>query len=171
MASSDQGSKEKFTFFWGANDVFSQWYQCSFEIDGIRYNCAEQYMMHQKAVMFGDEEKSAEILEASHPRDQKRMGREVRNFDGNEWNTKCRDVVIEGNYAKFTQNKDLKEKILETTGSLLVEASPRDCIWGIGLGAKNPKALCKSTWRGKNLLGYCLTTVRDRILSESQAGH
>ncbi|CAH1773287.1 unnamed protein product [Owenia fusiformis] len=104
------------------------------------------------------------IMESDDPREQKALGRKVSNFDADVWDSNCREVVKQGSIAKFSQNEELKKVLLETDGTILVEASPRDTIWGIGLGADNPKAKNKHTWRGKNWLGYALTDARTEII-------
>ena len=97
-ASSDDG--EKFTFFFGKDSPFSQWHPAKFEVDGVTYNCAEQYMMHQKAVLFGDEAMAAEILKSNDPKKHKAFGRKVSNFDQDKWTDECRKIVKAGNIAK-----------------------------------------------------------------------
>jgi ribA/ribD-fused uncharacterized protein len=154
---------EKFTFFWSG--PFSQWQGCRFVIDGVAYNCAEQYMMAEKARLFGDDEALKQILAAKSPRTQKALGRKVRNFSPSRWDACCREVVYRANWAKFTQNEDLKQLLLATAGTTLVEASPKDTIWGIGLAEDDPRAQERATWRGKNWLGETLTRVRDDILA------
>lgn len=153
---------ERFTFFWSG--PFSQWHGCRFVVDGRAYNCAEQYMMHQKAVLFGDAEAAGRIMQASHPREQKALGRKVRSFDATRWSAAARDIVFAGNWAKFTQDERLKAALLATRGTTLVEASPHDAIWGIGLAETDPRALDRSTWQGTNWLGQVLTAVREAIL-------
>lgn len=156
---------DKFTFFW--NGPFSQWYRSLFTIDGITYNCAEQYMMHQKALMMGDTESAKEIMNAGYdPRTHKALGRKVRPFDAKLWNEKCKEVVYKGSYAKFTQNRDLWEELKATAGTTLVEASPYDKIWGIGLYEDDPRAKKRETWLGTNWLGEVLTQVRIDLLGE-----
>jgi len=155
---------EKFTFFW--NGPFSQWEPCEFEIDGITYNCAEQYMMAEKARLFGDEDTLSRIMEAEHPREQKKLGRLVKGFNSDRWNARAREVVYEGNYAKFTQNPELLEKLLATKGTTLVEASPYDCIWGIGLRETDKNAKDRSKWRGTNWLGETLTGLREDLIDK-----
>lgn len=152
-----------FTFFW--RGPFSQWHICKFTVDGVEYNCAEKYMMAEKARLFQDDEVLHQILEASSPRRQKDLGRSVRNFDETKWNEVARDIVYRGNMAKFTQNPDLWKCLKETEGTELAEASPFDRVWGIGLSEDDPRALDKKTWLGKNWLGEVLTKVRDDILS------
>ena len=153
---------EKFTFFWSG--VFSQWHMCPIIIDHIMYNCTEQYMMAQKALLFKDLETHKKIMSAITPDDQKRYGREVKNFDIPIWQKHAVSIVYKANYAKYTQNEDLKKALLATSGTTLVEASPYDKIWGIGLKASDPKAKDRKTWRGSNWLGEILTKVREDIL-------
>lgn len=157
---------EKFTFFYRSQSPFSQWYPASFVIEGITFNCAEQYMMYVKAILFNDEEMAKKIIEAKDPGKQKALGRAVRNFDPAVWEKERLNIVYKGNYAKFTQNEELKKHLLKTAGTTLVEASPRDTIWGIGLGADNPRSQDRSTWRGKNLLGEVLTRLRGELMKE-----
>ncbi|MNP56050.1 Swarming motility protein YbiA [compost metagenome] len=122
-------------------------------------------MMHRKAVLFGDEEMAEKILSALTPREQKALGRKVRNFDKSQWEAHCKQFVYEANHAKFTQNPHLLETLLATKGTTLVEASPTDRIWGVGLKAENPKILDRATWRGTNWLGEILTKLREDLLA------
>jgi ribA/ribD-fused uncharacterized protein len=161
-----------FHLFYGG--TFSQWYKRNFKIDGVVYNTAEQWMMAEKARLFNDEDALKAILETRDPHRQKTIGRLVKNFDKSKWeaiegNGKpyCWNVVYQGNYAKFSQNPDLKEYLLNTKGKILVEASPTDRIWGIGLAMDNPDAHDQSKWRGTNWLGEVLTQLRDFIDEET----
>lgn len=152
---------DKYTFFYGGS--FSQWLRCDFTVDGVQYSCAEQYMMAMKAEVFGDEAAKKAIMKASHPREQKALGRKVKNFDPKKWSEVARDIVYKGNYAKFQQNKGLLHALNETEGTLLVEASPTDKIWGIGMkegaaGIEDPK-----NWKGTNWLGEVITKVREDL--------
>lgn len=155
-----------FTFFFTEASPFSQWYRCAFTVDDHTFNCAEQFMMHGKAVLFGDAEIAAEILAADHPRTHKALGRKVKSFDVGIWERERMTIVKAGNRAKFTQNPELLDKLLATMGTTLVEASPYDKIWGIGLGEKDPRAQDPKQWKGRNLLGYVLTELRDELLGE-----
>lgn len=149
-----------YTFFW--HGPFSQWAPCKFHIlkeHFFEFNCAEQWMMWSKANLFGDSETAKKILEAPHPKEQKALGRIVKNFDPTIWEKHCDDIVFLGNWAKFTQSQRLKKILLETSG-LLVEASPLDPIWGIGMAEDNPEILDTTKW-GQNKLGKILTRVRD----------
>jgi ribA/ribD-fused uncharacterized protein len=154
-----------FTFFFTEASPFSQWYPCRFEANGVTFNCAEQYMMHGKALLFDDADVAAEILEAFHPRQHKALGRKVKNFDNSTWTRERMRIVKDGNRAKFTQNAELLDVLLATKGTTLVEASPYDKIWGIGLGEKDPRANDPAQWQGKNLLGIVLTELRDELVA------
>lgn len=167
-----RGECKKFLFFWGHTprvegevdeSCLSQWWMCSFEVDGVSYSCAEQYMMAQKARLFGDTEMLAAIMDAKHPKEMKAFGRAVRGFDQKVWETHCYEFVLQGNLAKFGQNRELMTFLLATQNRILVEASPRDRIWGIGMGKRNPDAENPLKWRGKNLLGFALTEARDLL--------
>lgn len=154
---------EKFTFFWRTQSPFSQWHPSRFIVGGIEFNCAEQYMMYMKAKLFGDEEMAQKILKAKSPVQQKALGRNVRHFDQEKWESNCRKIVYDGNYAKFTQNEELKQLLVKTKGTTLVEASPTDRIWGVGLAEEDPRIRDRRTWRGKNWLGEIITQVREDL--------
>jgi len=152
---------DKYVFFW--DGVFSQWQPSIFVIDNITYLTAEQYMMHQKALLFGDKEIADEVMKVTHPKDHKMLGRRVKGYDEAIWKRACIGIVYKGNLAKFTQNEDLKAELLNTGNKVLVEASPIDFIWGIELGEKDPKAENPAEWRGTNLLGFTLMLVRNEL--------
>lgn len=153
---------EDYHFFYGG--FGSQWLACEFKVDGVQYNCAEQYMMAKKASLFKDYDALQRIMKARHPRDQKAEGRKVRGFDPDQWNAVARDVVYRGNIAKFTQNPGLWYELKRTEGMLLVEASPTDVIWGIGMAEGADGIEDCNNWKGTNWLGEVLTRVRDDIL-------
>ena len=162
---------EQFHLFWGG--PFSQWNKVDMEIDGVVYNCCEQYMMAMKAKVFGDKEAEEEIMETHDPREQKAIGRRVQDFDRDVWENieengqpYCWNVVYKGNKAKFDQNPGLKEYLLATKGTTIVEASPYDKIWGIGRDQDDPAAHDRTKWRGTNWLGEVLTVLRDNYLDE-----
>lgn len=148
-------------FFYGG--IYSQWYNSSMTIDGIRYNCCEQYMMHQKALLFKDLTTAAKIMSTTSPKLQKQLGREVINYNEAIWDNRKIDIVFIGNLAKFSQNELLKSELLNTGNRQFVEASPYDTIWGIGMGLDNPLINDPTKWRGLNLLGQVLTFVRDTL--------
>lgn len=137
-------------------------------MDGVSYNSAEQYMMARKALLFGDMKSYEKIMASGSPREQKALGRTVRDFNADIWNREARDYVYTANMAKFSQNPDLKRFLLETEG-LIVEASPLDTIWGIGLDEDDPEALDRSKWKGTNWLGEVLTKVRTELLKSGQS--
>jgi hypothetical protein len=172
IAAAARGDAIEYFFFWGRTpktegvvdrSCLSQWFPRAFEVNGIRYATAEHFMMASKARLFGDDATLAKILSSPSPADAKKLGRAVRNFDGARWEAARRDVVVSGNIAKFSQNRDLGVFLAGTAPAVLVEASPRDTIWGIGLGASNPLARDPSRWRGHNLLGFALMRVRDAL--------
>lgn len=158
-----------FIYFWGHTPspnritaaCLSQWYDCYFELNGVSYHTAEQYMMASKALLFGDEEIYREIMAAYHPLDHKKLGRKVRGFNPESWSTSKYDIVVEGNKAKFSQNPNLKEFLLSTGDAILAEASPYDKIWGIGLDRETAMTSTIQQWQGENLLGCALMEVRD----------
>lgn len=154
----------EYTFFFTEASPFSQWFRCSFTVDGNTFNCAEQFMMHGKAVLFADAEVADKILAADHPREHKALGRKVRDFDDKVWRRERETIVMAGNRAKFSQNPELRELLLAAKGTL-VEASPYDKIWGIGLAASDPRANDPTQWKGQNLLGQILTRLRDELAS------
>lgn len=157
---------EEFTFFWDENSPFCQWYPSKFIIDGIQFNYAEQYMMYMKAKLFEDDEIASRILEADSPVLCRCLGRQVKNFDKYEWENVCKKIVYDGNYAKFSQNPKLKKELFSTVASTLVEASPYDRIWGVGLAEDDERILSRKSWQGKNWLGEILTEVREQLLRE-----
>ena len=152
---------DKFVFFYGG--YLSQWYPSKFKIDDIEYNCAEQYMMAMKATYFSDFEALEKIMSSDEPSEQKAIGRTVKNFDREAWDAVSRGYVYQANIAKFKQNEKLKEYLISTGDKELVEASPYDKIWGIGLSMDNPDILDKSKWKGTNWLGETLMKVRQDI--------
>lgn len=149
--------------FWQPPAAFGQWTPSQFEVDGVTYGCAEQFMMAEKARLFGDEATRAKILATDSPRQHKALGREVAGFVQAVWDRECLEIVVRGNRAKFTQNPDLRAALLATGDKLLVEASPLDRLWGVGLRADDPRIHDPAKWRGKNLLGEALMRVRAEL--------
>ncbi|WP_291726235.1 NADAR family protein [Bernardetia sp.] len=163
-----------YLFFWGhrptkdgslSKTIFSQWWQKGFSVDGIIYPTAEHFMMAGKARLFEDEEMLEQILKAQTPAEAKKLGRKVINFDDTLWQEKRSEIVVEGNYHKFL-DADYKAFLLGTGNKIIVEASPSDRIWGIGMkqdaqGICNPK-----NWKGLNLLGFALMEVREKLRNE-----
>lgn len=156
-------STEKFTPFYGG--VFSQWYPSPMVIDDVEYSCAEQYMMAKKALLFGDIVRHDAIMGTPNPREQKAIGRAVRGFHQATWEAVARDVVMRASLAKFTSTPKLRAQLLLTEGTVLVEASPTDVIWGVGLSEDDPRVHNRERWRGRNWLGQCLTDLREQLLA------
>ncbi|EAE3610166.1 hypothetical protein BJM33_11010 [Listeria monocytogenes] len=167
-----KGEKLKYIFFWGhqpaedgkiSKSCFSQWWICSFKVDGVEYNCAEQFMMAEKAKLFNDMEMREKILTAKHPKQAKDFGRLIRGFQEDIWLKNRFNIVMRANQAKFSQNEELKKFLMQTKKRILVEASPVDKIWGIGMAADNKNVENPLYWKGLNLLGFALMAVRDEL--------
>jgi ribA/ribD-fused uncharacterized protein len=172
IAAIKQGFQPEYLFFWGhqagkdgriGKQSLSQWFASSFRVDGIIYPTAEHFMMAEKARLFGDEEIREKILLAPGPDVAKKLGKLVRGFDEEKWLQNRFDLIIRGNIAKFEQNEQLKQFLLETKEKVLVEASPYDTIWGIGIAENDPSSSVPEQWKGLNLLGFALIVVRSRL--------
>jgi ribA/ribD-fused uncharacterized protein len=165
----------KYLFFWGHTpkragvlgaECLSQWYPSPFEAEGVRFETAEHYMMWGKARLFGDEAAAAEIVASGHPQQAKALGRTIDGFDEDKWVAHRLEIVTAGNVEKFRQNPDLLAFLLGTRDRVLVEASPLDRIWGIGLAATDERASDPAKWRGLNLLGEALMRARETLRGE-----
>jgi ribA/ribD-fused uncharacterized protein len=170
-----EGWTPKYLLFWGhrpkhgnivGKHVLSQWWPCEFEVDGVRYHSAEHFMMAEKARLFGDEETRQRICNAASAGAAKALGREVKNFDQTRWDAECFEIVVRGNTAKFGQNESLRQFLLETGDQVLVEASPVDHIWGVGLAADDAGITDPTQWQGSNLLGFALMKVRQILRAQ-----
>jgi ribA/ribD-fused uncharacterized protein len=170
------GETIKYFFFWGHKQqnpavvdksCLSQWFPTAFEVEGTLYHTAEHWMMAQKARLFNDPEALEEILKTTKPGTAKAWGRKVKNFDAAVWKANAYDMVVAGNVHKFSQHEPLKEFLFTTGNKVIVEASPRDFIWGIGLGQDRKEAQDPHTWRGTNWLGFALMEVRDKLLNQT----
>ncbi|QMU75602.1 NADAR family protein [Streptacidiphilus sp. PB12-B1b] len=166
------GARPKWLMFWGHRPQrdgsagagsLSQWWPAPFLVDGVRYATAEHWMMAGKARLFGDEASVPPILGARTPAEAKSLGRLVRGFDDERWRTERFELVVRGNVARFGQDPALREYLLGTRNRVLVEASPRDRVWGIGFGAAHEHATVPERWRGLNLLGFALMEARERL--------
>lgn len=162
----------KYLFFWGhqpskdgviTKSCFSQWWLADFVVAGLTYRSAEHWMMAEKARLFDDERTLARILAAQSPAEAKKLGREIQGFVPEVWETHKFEIVKTGNRHKFEQHRDLAAFLLSTHDRVLVEASPVDTIWGIGLAADAPDAANPARWQGPNLLGFALMEVRDQL--------
>ena len=166
------GWSPELLLFWGhtssdptrvGKECLSQWYPAPFVVDGVTYPTAEHFMMAGKARLFGDEEAARAALEARNPAEAKRAGRQVRGFDEAVWQERRFDIVVTANRAKFSRHPALRDFLLATGARVLVEASPTDRVWGIGLAASDAKASNPLEWSGLNLLGFALMVARARI--------
>ena len=169
------GGTADYLMFWGGTpkdpkltdaSCLSQWFPARFEVDGVAYTTAEHFMMAAKARLFGDEQAVAKILSASTPAEAKAHGRAVRGYQDDAWENARVEAVVRGNVAKFGQNEALGAFLRATRHRVLVEASPRDAIWGIGMGSSDPDARIPARWRGRNLLGFALMEARARLFPD-----
>ncbi|MFI9719589.1 NADAR family protein [Streptomyces sp. NPDC052396] len=174
-----RGEQPKYVYFWGHrprrdNSVgpgcFSQWWPSPFTVDGIGYATAEHWMMAGKARLFGDAEAEARVLAAGHPKQAKDAGRMVRGFDEETWRRHRFELVVQGSVHKFVQHPELLDYLLGTGNRVLVEASPLDRVWGIGLAADDERAQHPAHWDGLNLLGFALMEARQRLAAGSGPG-
>lgn len=166
------GERFAWLHFWGhrgradgapSKACLSQWFPSPFAIDGLRYATAEHWMMAGKARLFDDADALAKVLASDDPDAAKAAGRAVRGFDEARWRAHRFDLIVAGNLAKFSQHPALRDFLLSTGDQVLVEASPVDAIWGIGLAADDPRAHDPAQWPGLNLLGFALMAVRERL--------
>ncbi|MDE7476850.1 MAG: NADAR family protein, partial [Lachnospiraceae bacterium] len=164
------GKKLKYCMFWKPQPdtdtrvdkgCLSQWQSSSFFSDNGSYCCMEQFMMAQKAELFGDSDILKQILSCKDPKKIKALGQKVKHFDESVWSKTKYAIVLNGNYMKFSQNPQMKKFLLQTSDKILVEASPYDGIWGIKMDEANKDAQNPLKWRGQNLLGFALMEVRD----------
>ncbi|NJP52862.1 NADAR family protein [Streptomyces sp. SBST2-5] len=168
------GEKVGYLHFWGHRprpdgrigpSCLSQWWPSPFTVDGVVYATAEHWMMAEKARLFGDREAERRILAAEHPAQAKKAGRLVRGFDEAVWREHRFGIVVEGSVHKFAAHDELRRFLLHTGDRVLVEASPVDRVWGIGLAATDDGAMDPERWRGPNLLGFALMEARRRLRS------
>lgn len=173
IQSLNKKQRVKYLYFWGhrpsadgsvSKSCFSQWWNSSFIVDGNRFPTAEHWMMAQKALLFNDQDIFMQILLAKSPAEAKQLGRKVARFDQTIWEENAFKIVVEGNYHKFSQNPELKAFLIGTNDRVLVEASPVDKIWGIGMAENDPNIGNPRQWNGLNLLGFALMEVRDQLL-------
>jgi ribA/ribD-fused uncharacterized protein len=174
VAAVGQGAKPKFVFFWGhtarpdgslSAACFSQWWPARFAADGHTFRSAEHYMMWRKACLFGDEQRAAAILQAHSPAQAKSLGRQVAGFTEDLWVANRWQIVVDASIAKFGSDEHLRGYLAGSKRRVLVEASPVDRVWGIGLATDSDQAGEPAQWRGLNLLGFALMEARHRLLS------
>ncbi|GAA2070857.1 NADAR family protein [Streptomyces albiaxialis] len=167
-----RGLPVKFLFFWGHRPrrdgtpgpgCLSQWWPAEFTEGGRVFATAEHYMMAHKAWLFGEDDLAERVLAAPHPAQAKKLGREVRGFDEEVWAAHRYGIVVAASRAKFGQHPEIRDFLLTTGARVLVEASPLDRVWGIGLAADHEDAPRPDRWRGLNLLGFALMEARDGL--------
>ncbi|NBW37269.1 MAG: NADAR family protein [Cytophagia bacterium] len=169
LLSTNADSKPEYLFFWKPQPALinesclGQWQPSYFYVDLDKYCCAEQYMMAEKARLFNDEAIEEKIMLSVDPREIKALGKQIKKFDQETWDKVKLSIVLSGNYYKFTQNKNMLKYLLSTDNQVLVEASPLDHIWGIGLPADSAEAKNPDQWQGQNLLGFALMQLRDDL--------
>jgi len=156
---------QKFTFFYESDSPFSNWYPQTFVHEGKEYNCSEKYMMYKKAMLFKDYEVAEMIMQQNDPRKQKFLGRQVREFDQEIWMANCQEIMVPALVSKFTQDSYSLKCMLDTGDSIIVEASPYDKVWGIGMRKDDPDATNPFQWKGQNLLGIVLMKARKIIVN------
>lgn len=164
------GMTVDYLFFWGHQpgkvinqSCFSQWYNAAFSLNNQNFYSAEQYMMYRKAMLFDDHLAAEKILTTASAKTAKAIGRTVTGFDPTYWDKYKFDIVVSGNMAKFSQHPELAAFLVQTQDRILVEASPVDSIWGIGLAQDHPDAKLPAQWPGENLLGFALMQVRTQL--------
>lgn len=164
------GERVKYLPFWGHQPrpdgvigvgCLSQWWPVQFTVDGVVFVTAEHYMMWRKALLFDDYDIAEKVLAAKHPGAAKKLGRSIRGFSDETWVEHRFGIVVSGNQAKFGQHEELRRFLLNTGNRVLVEASPVDRIWGVGLTADDPRIESPAEWKGLNLLGFALMEVRE----------
>lgn len=167
------GTNPDYLYFWGhrpgkggqvVQSCLSQWFPAGFGHEGCHFFTAEHWMMWHKALTFGDQAVADAILTTVDVKKVKALGRKVKNYDDATWAAARYEIVVQGNLLKFNQNPAFKAYLLATGNKVIVEASPYDAVWGIGMTADEArKVTAPSDWRGTNLLGYALMEVRDTL--------
>lgn len=172
------GERLKYVFFWGhtprhdqptpGKECMSQWYPAGFDVDGVHYPTAEHFMMAKKAELFADDDALAKILAAESAAEAKKLGRTVLGFNGYIWNEHKFEIVTRASLEKFSQNPTLRDYLISTGDHVLVEASPQDKIWGIGLAQDHQNAEHPDLWPGQNLLGFALMRARMELMKQTK---
>ena len=149
----------KIKFFY--QGTVSNWHRSPFILDNLEFINGEQWMMYQKAMLFGDNITAVRIMETISPREQKSLGRRVIGYNDEIWDKERFDLVKRGLREKFLQNKEMYAELKNFKGYFFVEASPTDRIWGIGFEEKDALANIEN-W-GENLLGKILTELAEEL--------
>jgi ribA/ribD-fused uncharacterized protein len=168
----DQTETAKSVLFWKPPCIGGNWTICPFHMHGHRFNCSEKAVMWRKAKLFGAVAVAEEILAAEDPKDHMALGRRIANFDQEVWDAHKFDIMVDVLMHKFFQNEDYADALIATDGKQLVECSPRDPIWGVGMNARDFMKKAKEDTakaKGENLLGKALMVVRDRLTIAARA--
>lgn len=142
-------------------ETFSNFYNSPFSLKinqkQITFPTVEHYFHYQKALLFNDKDAQQAILNTTDPLQVKRIGRTVKNFNHEQWESVAPKHLANGMYLKFTQNPTLKKQLLNTKDATLEEVNPYDNKYGIGKDGD-----------GQNLTGKCLMQVRDLIAEKEK---
>ena len=150
------------------NGYLSNWYLSEFTVDSVTFSSMEQYMMYEKALLFQDQETAEKILQTDNVAEIKALGRSVKHFDDKIWIKVREEIVYKGVHEKFCQNPELAENLEKTGEEIIAECAVKDRIWGTGLSMKDENRLSIDKWRGQNLLGKILMSVREDIRHQSK---
>ncbi len=141
----------------------SNWYKSDFYAEGHWFSSVEQYLMYHKALLFSDSVTAELILNDSSPAAIQQLGRKVTPYNDKVWDSHCQIILYRALGYKFTQNTDLRLKLLATGNSTLVEGTKTDKRFANGLTRDDPDRYNISKWPGRNLLGFTLMEVRDDL--------
>lgn len=160
-------------YFYGqknANGYMSNFYPCDFQdCYGFRFKNSEQYFMYAKCITFEPDNRDMlmKIINEHSPAEVKKLGRQIKNYDERIWGEKRFNYMVHGLWFKFSQNEDIKQLLINTGNCNIYEASPRDKIWGIGMGEEKARTVSKETY-GQNLLGKALMEVRKLLVDQQR---
>ena len=141
----------------------SNWYPSPFTLDGVQFSSAEQCIMYQKCMIFGDHQCAEKILATDDTKLQQALGREAKGYISDVWVGIRQIILRRALLAKFTQNEDLKKKLLDTGDCWLVECARTDKIWACGIRLDDDRRFDAANWRGQNILGFTLMDVREML--------
>ena len=148
------------------NRYLSNWYASPFDLDGVHFSLTEQYIMYWKCMTFGDKTSAQSILTTDDTEKQQAIGRQASGYIGSVWAGMRQLVAYQGLMAKFSQNPDLKQKLLDTGDAWLVECAGSDRVWACGIRLYDDKRFDASNWTGDNILGFTLMEVRRELSGE-----